>query len=256
MKMSASAQTLLVIPTYNECENLERLIEAVCREQDGIQILVIDDNSPDGTGKIADRLAAQGRVHVIHRSGKLGIGSAHKAGLRYAIEHQFAYVMTMDGDFSHSPADLRPLLERAAFVDAVIGSRYVQGGGFERFGAHRLALTKTVHWLTQVLLQLPYDCTGGLRLYRVAALQRIPWEALRADGHAFLIEVLFHLQQQGGTIHEYPITIHPRRFGKSKVSLAELGRAASILARLWWMRMMLARLDHRARVSQDGGWSG
>ena len=178
-----------------------------------------------------------GEVAVIHRDSKRGIGSAHKAGFQYAMDRGYQYVMTMDADCSHSPEYLRPMRELAASADLVIGSRYVQGGGFDRLGLHRLLLTKTVHWLTTSLLGLPYDCTGGLRLYRVAVLRTIDLRQIPSDGHALLFELVYRITQRGGTIAEYPIVIHPRHAGSSKVSLSELLRAARSLVRLSLRRM-------------------
>ena len=231
--MNATRTTrLLVIPTYNEAGNLERLVEAVHRLGLGLDLLVVDDHSPDGTGALAELLAARLPLAVLHRSGKLGIGSAHKDGLRYAIERGYTHVLTMDADLSHSPAYLGPMLARAAEADVVLGSRYVQGGGFHRFAFHRLLLTKIVHRLTTVLLGLPYDCTGGLRCYRVAALRRLDMAQVPSDGHAFLIEILFALTRLGCAIVEYPIVFQPREQGCSKVSAAELHRSAWALTRL------------------------
>lgn len=244
--MTLTHDTLLIIPTYNEAGNLQRLVEEIQRLQLGVDLLVVDDHSPDGTGALADALAARLPVAVIHRDKKLGIGSAHKAGFQYAMDQGYAYVMTMDADFSHSPDYLRPMRALAASADLVIGSRYVQGGGFDRFGLHRLLLTKTVHWLTQSLLGLPYDCTGGLRLYRVAVLQTLDLGRISSDGHALLFELVYRIKQRGGVIREYPITIQSRREGRSKVSVSELLRAAISLIRL---------ASHHAVAREGGGVS-
>lgn len=230
--MSPLGNTLLVIPTYNEAGNLEGLIHEIQRQQLGLDLLIVDDHSPDGTGELADQLSTRLPVTVIHREKKLGIGSAHRVGLQYAIDRRYAYVMTMDADGSHSPEYLRPMVERATSADVVIGSRYVRGGGFHRFGWHRLLLTRIVHWLTTSLLNLPYDCTGGLRVYRVALLSTVDLHRIPSHGHAFLIELLSQIKQHGGVIHEYPITIQPRSTGRSKVSLGELWRSAMALMRL------------------------
>lgn len=224
-------ETLVVIPTYNERGNLERLIEEICGQPLGVDLLIVDDSSPDGTGALADALSRRFPLTVIHRPGKLGIGSAHKTGLQYAMTHDYAYVITMDADGSHSPGYLQPMLAQGMAADLVIGSRYVPGGGF-RLEWHRRVLTKTVHWLTRTLLGLPYDCTSGLRVYRVEALRPIELRRVSSNGHAFLIELLVALQQHGRRIGEYPMTIQPRREGHSKVSLAELIRAALSLMRL------------------------
>ena len=228
----SARHTLLVIPTYNERGNLQPLVEDIQGRNLGVDFLVVDDHSSDGTGALADALAARLPLAVLHRAGKLGIGSAHKAGLRYAMERGYASVMTMDADFSHSPDYLRPMLQLAPTADLVIGSRYVAGGGFDRFPAHRLLLTKTVHWMTSHVLDLPYDCTGGLRVYRVGMLRRLDMRRVPSDGHAFLIEMAFQIKRQGGVIIEHPIIFRPRQVGTSKVSGAELLRAAASFARL------------------------
>ena len=243
-------RTLIVIPTYNERGNLQPLVEDIQGRGLGVDFLIIDDHSSDGTGAVADELATRLPLTVLHRKGRLGIGSAHKAGLRYAMDQDYEAVMTMDADLSHSPQYLRPMLERLARADVVIGSRYVAGGGFERFGLHRLLLTKTVHRLTQSLLGLPYDCTSGLRAYRVAALRAVDFTATPSDGHAFLIESLFQIQRAGGTMTEYPITIQPRWQGQSKVSFAELLRAAASL-----MRLTVQRFSRRRRGASPA-WVG
>lgn len=238
-----AVQTLLVMPTYNERDNLTPLLEDIHQRAPDLDLLVIDDGSPDGTGNVADELAQHVPLTVIHRARKLGIGNAHKAGLRYAIEHGYSFVMTMDADFSHSPEHLLPMLRDAQHADLVIGSRYVKGGGIDRMAAHRWLLTKAAHWLTTYLLDLPYDCSSGLRLYRVDMVRRVDRRLTPSDGHAFLIEMVFHIKRQGGTIVESPITFRPRRFGSSKVSAAEAVRIAAALIRLSLQRLRSRRPD-------------
>ena len=235
--MPERAGTLLVIPTYNEADNIERLIREVAAQALPLDILVIDDNSPDGTGRLAESLSREIPLKVIHRKGKLGIGSAHKEGFRYALEHGYATTVTMDADFAHSPECLREMFRAAATSDVVVGSRYLDGGGLQGWGLPRLLLTHTAHWLTNHLLAIPYDCTGGFRLYHTRVLDRIHFGEIQSEGYAFLIEMLFHVHQQGFSVTEIPIVISSRRLGKSKISRSEILRAVKLLLRLSLQRM-------------------
>lgn len=232
-----SGKTLLIIPTYNEAENLPSLIREVVREGLSLDILVIDDHSLDGTGRIAEGMKSEAPVTVLHRTGKLGIGSAHKEGFRYAMAHGYRWAVTMDGDFAHSPRYLKRLLEGANFADVVVGSRYIPGGGLAGWSWPRRVLTHTAHWLTTSCLRMPYDCTGGFRLYPVELLRKIELDEIRAEGYAFLIEMLFHVRSRGYTIGEIPIVISTRHRGKSKISRSEILRAVKTLARLSLQRM-------------------
>ena len=234
--MSARAETLVVIPTYNEAENLPQLIREIVQEKLPLDILVIDDRSPDGTGQIAEALKPEAPVAVLHRAGKLGIGSAHKQGFRYAIAHGYRQVLTMDADFAHSPRYLKHLLEASQFADVVVGSRYIPGGGLAGWSWARRILTHTAHWFTTSCLRIPYDCTGGFRLYPAALLKEINLEEIHAEGYAFLIEMLFHIRKKGHTVGEIPIVISTRHHGKSKISRAEILRAVQTLARLSFQR--------------------
>ena len=224
--------TLLVIPTYNEAGNIERLLRQIPADALGLDVLIIDDNSPDGTGVIAETLADELPVRVMHRPAKLGIGSAHKAGFRYAAERGYGRVMTMDADFAHAPADLESMLSCADRADVVIGSRYLSGGGLAGWSPWRRAITHTAHWLTTHVLGLPYDCTGGFRLYDTAVFEDLDLDAIRSDGYAFLIELLFAITRQGFTVHEVPIVITFREHGASKISRIEILRAVKTLMRL------------------------
>ncbi len=245
-RTAPQATTLLVIPTYNERDNIERLVREIQQRELGLDLLIIDDNSPDGTGAVADEFTKQWPVTVIHRKKKLGIGSAHQLGFQYAIEQQYPYVMTMDADFTHSSIYLRPIMEQATSADIVIGSRYAKGGGMSGWGLHRLLVTRTAHWFTTHVLRMPYDCTGGFRLYRTAVLQRVDFRQIRSEGYAFLFELLFHLAQGGWTIREVPIVVNVRSSGKSKISWRDLLRAVQTLHRLSRQR----RLTSRAEASQ------
>ena len=231
--MLEQAPVLLVIPTYNEALNLKRLIEEICAEHLALNILVIDDNSPDGTGRLADSLGqTTPRMSVLHRKGKLGIGSAHKEGFQWAIQRGYERILTMDADFSHSPRYLRSLLEGGSSEDVVIGSRYIQGGGLQGWSMVRRFLTHTAHGLTRSFLGISYDCTGGLRLYPVPVLKQVEFQDIRSDGYAFLIEMLFRLTRNGVNIREIPIVINSRHQGKSKISKREILKAVMTLLRL------------------------
>ena len=234
--MAARAETLVVIPTYNEAENLPRLVREIVQEKLPLDILVIDDHSPDGTGQVAEGLKSEAPLSVLHRPGKLGIGGAHKEGFRYAIRTGYRWVLTMDADFAHSPKYLKQLIEGLDFSDVVVGSRYLPGGGLAGWSWPRRLLTHTAHWLTTTCLRIPYDCTGGFRLYPVSLLKEIDLDEIRADGYAFLIELLFHIRKKGHTVGEVPIVISSRHKGKSKISRAEILRAVRTLLRLSFAR--------------------
>ena len=238
LAVSRLTKTLLIIPTYNEAGNITRLLQEVQAEGlEDVQILIIDDNSPDGTGAIAEALSKHMPLTVIHRAGKLGIGSAHRQGFAYALTQGYGHVMTMDADFSHQPCYLRALLDKARTADVIVGSRYLPGGGLSGWSVTRRVITHTAHWLTTHALGLPQDCTGGLRLYDAAALRAIDFSQIRSEGYAFLIELLFHIRGQGFSIAELPIVINSRHTGESKISRIEILNAVKTLIRLSWHRV-------------------
>lgn len=243
MSTTLTGKTLLVIPTYNEAGNIEQLLRQIPSAELGLDLLVIDDNSPDGTGMIAEVLAEELPVRVMHRPAKLGIGSAHKAGFRHALEHGYGRVMTMDADFAHAPSDLASMLSCADRADVVIGSRYLSGGGLAGWSLWRRAITHTAHWLTTHLLGLPYDCTGGFRLYDTAVFEQVDLDAIRSDGYAFLTELLWIIVRAGFTVHELPIVITFREHGASKISRVEILRAVKML-----LQLSLQRRSRKARA--------
>ncbi len=245
--MADPAKILLVIPTYNEAGNIERLLREILAQGLGLDVLVIDDNSPDGTGAILDRLAGELSLRVIHREGKLGIGSAHERGFDDAREHGYTHVLTMDADFAHDPSYLRDVLAHAGQADVVIGSRYIPGGGLRGWSLIRLVITHTAHWCTTHLLGLPYDCTGGFRLYHLAVFERFDYHEIRSDGYAFLVEMLYHLRRAGCSIHEVPITITSRHSGTSKISRVEILNAVKTL-----LRLSLQRVGRGSRQAPGG----
>lgn len=237
MAHAASGRVTVVLPTYNEAENLPRLVAALRAIDPPPHILVVDDGSPDGTGRLADELA-QGRddLTVIHRTGPRGFGEALTAGFRAALDQGASALVTMDADFSHDPADVPRLLAalRDDAADLVIGSRYVEGGRIRDWPLHRRLLSAAANTFVAVLFSLPArDCTSGFRAYRSAALVHVPWDGLRSPGYSFLVEVLYWALRAGhARLREVPICFTERRLGRSKMGLREIVWGASNLLRL------------------------
>jgi len=228
----------VIIPTYNERENIVALIGEILALPVPFEVFVVDDNSPDGTGQLADAMAARNpHVHVLHRPGKLGLGTAHIAGMRAAIEAGCFRVCTMDADFSHHPRHLPELVESLDKWDIVIGSRYVAGGGTLHCTASRKALSRGANLFARLVLGLPAtDTTAGFRGYRRPVLESAPLDTIRSNGYSFLIEMLFLCAQKGYTVGEIPILFENRQMGSSKISRTEILRALQTVARLGWSR--------------------
>jgi dolichol-phosphate mannosyltransferase len=231
-------RAVLCLPTYNERENLEAMIDALGKALDTAsdRVLVIDDGSPDGTGEIADRLAAEHSwVSVLHREEKEGIGPAYIAGFRWALAEGAELVLEMDCDFSHDPTDVPRLLAAASEADLVLGSRYAPGGGTANWGLLRRIVSRGGCLYAQALLGLRVrDLTGGFKCFRRAALEAIDLDALSAHGYAFQIETTYRIVRTGLTVTEVPITFVERRAGASKMT-------GSIVAEAMW-RVPLLRL--------------
>jgi dolichol-phosphate mannosyltransferase len=230
-------KTLVTIATYNEMENLPRLVEEILAQTPDVDVLVIDDNSPDGTGRWCDeKHAADPRVHCLHREGKLGLGTATIAGMRYAIEHGYDQVLNMDADFSHHPRHLPAMLQRMANgepVDVVIGSRYVPGGGIEGWPLKRHLMSKGVNLYARTLLGLKTkDCSGAFRLYRTELLRKLDFESIVSRGYSFQEEILWRLKKLGARFAETPIVFADRERGQSKINNHEARAAVRILFRL------------------------
>lgn len=237
--MESPFRTLVTIATYNEMENLPRLVEEIEGVAADVDILVVDDNSPDGTGQWCDqRAVTDTRFRVLHRAGKLGLGTAILAGMQYAIDHGYAWVLNMDSDFSHHPRYLPQLLATArqegeAAVDVVIGSRYVPGGGVEGWPWRRKIMSRGVNAYARPLLGLkPRDCSGGFRCYRVELLRRLDFAVIRSRGYSFQEEILWHLKRLGARMVETPIVFADRRQGQSKIHGGEARSALWIILRL------------------------
>ena len=210
----------LVLPTYNEAENIELFLTAVLEQLgDDDRVLVVDDNSPDGTGRLADEFALHDpRVEVLHRPGKAGLGRAYLAGFARALEGGARLVMEMDSDFSHDPHDIPRLIEAAADADLVLGSRYVPGGGVTDWGLLRQALSRGGSWYARKILRVSVrDLTGGFKCFRREVLERLDIADVHADGYGFQIELTYRAVQAGFRVAEVPIVFRDRRAGQSKM---------------------------------------
>jgi len=245
--MSNAEKTLITVATYNEIENLPALVDEIFGVVPRVDLLVIDDNSPDGTGRWCDELAAKDpRAHCLHREGKLGLGTATIAGMRYAVEHGYKYVLNMDADFSHQPKYLPGLIAGmepadGPEVDVMIGSRYIPGGGVEGWPLRRHLMSRGVNCYARWLLGLgPADCSGAFRCYRTSLLARLDFDAIRSRGYSFQEEVLWHLKRLGARFGETPIVFVDRCKGNSKIDSKEAWQALRIILALG-MRNLWAR---------------
>jgi dolichol-phosphate mannosyltransferase len=232
-----TAERLLVtLCTYNEAENLVPLVSALRQIAPAAEILVIDDGSPDGTGRLADELAAADpQVHVIHRPGKLGLGTATLAGFQYALDNGFDYLINLDADFSHPPEVVPKLLEMMTGADVAIGSRYVRGGKIQGWSLARHVMSRLINWYSRLLLWLPVrDASGSFRCYRLAKVRQLHLDLVRARGYAFQEEILYRCRRIGCRFAETPITFENRRRGASKINWREGLVAGWVILGLAW----------------------
>lgn len=233
----------VLLPTFNEAENLPLMVEALRALALPLDVVVVDDDSPDGTGRIADGLA-RGRddLTVVHRTGPRGFGEALTEGFRLALERGATIVVTMDCDFSHDPAEIPHLLERLEEADLVIGSRYTTGGRVRNWPLYRRLLSSTANAFVRALFHLPArDCTSGFRVYRRGVLEAIPWGRLHSTGYSFLVEVLYWAARSREVrVHEAPICFTERRLGQSKMGLGEILWGAANLLKLR-LQLLLGR---------------
>jgi dolichol-phosphate mannosyltransferase len=232
---------LVCIPTYNERDNLEGIVQAVLAADPRTEVLVVDDNSPDGTGDLADTLAArESRVHVLHRAQKEGLGRAYLAAFAWALEGPYAYVLEMDADWSHPPRYLPELLNRAeAGADLVLGSRYVPGGGTVNWGWLRRLISRGGSLYARTVLGLAVrDLTGGFKCFRRRVLESLDLAAVHSTGYAFQIELTYRAVRNGFRVEEMPIVFEDRRVGQSKMSRRIVVEA---LTMVWKLRFTVPR---------------
>jgi dolichol-phosphate mannosyltransferase len=240
----------IVLPTYNEAENLPKLVSALLSLPLNLAVLVVDDHSPDGTGKIADELSIQhpGKMIVLHRSEKQGLRSAYMEGFQKAFELGAEVVVQMDADFSHDPNILPEMARRLAACDVVIGSRYIKGGSLdEHWPAWRKALSAFGNFYARTILASPlHDMTTGFRMWRRETLQSMPLDRIRSNGYIFLVEMAYVAYVMGFRITEVPIHFADRRWGKSKMSLKIQLEAAMRIWDVWWhYRDLRKKHSHR-----------
>ncbi|HEX8318057.1 MAG TPA: polyprenol monophosphomannose synthase [Longimicrobium sp.] len=240
-------RALVIIPTFNESENLPRLVPSVLSRDERLEILVVDDNSPDGTGRLAEEIAAaEPRVHVIHRAGKLGLGTAYIAGFKWGIERKYDILFEMDADFSHDPAHLPQFLEAVQDYDLVLGSRYLHGRvTVVNWPMGRLLLSYFANSYARWVTGLPIaDATGGFKCFRRQVLESIELDRVESNGYAFQIEMSFRAWKKGFRLGEIPIMFVDRDLGESKMSKKIVREA---VWRVWRLRFLAAtgRLESR-----------
>lgn len=228
----------VVIPTFDEAENIDELLLRLAEIPVIKEIIVVDDNSPDGTaGHVIKLSKTYPHIHLIARARKLGLGSAYAAGMQLALAHGAEAVVTMDADFSHDPAALPRLVEGMDQFDLMVGSRYVEGGSIENWGLMRLLLSRTANSLTRILLRIPIrDCTAGFRCYRREVLEKIKPHSIRSHGYSYLEEMIYYVAKAGFRLGEVPINFRERRGGVSKISKTEIFRGIVTLFRLFFLR--------------------
>jgi dolichol-phosphate mannosyltransferase len=236
-------KTLVVVPTYNERENLPPLVEHLLALPVPVDLLVVDDNSPDGTGKLADELAAKHpSIHVLHRMEKSGLGRAYLAGFKWGLEHGYEFVFELDGDFSHNPDDIPMFLEAAKNADLVLGSRYLNGIRVINWPLSRLMLSKSAAKYVQMITGMQItDPTGGYKCFSRRALQAINLQEIHSNGYSFQIEMTHRLWRQGMRVVEVPIVFTDRVHGHSKMSGHIIQEALIMVWRLWFQNGMRRR---------------
>ena len=229
---------LVFFATYNEADNIENLLRCTFEHLPGQELLVVDDDSPDGTGEMLDKFAQTNKqVAVIHRPRKLGLGTAHKLAMQYAIKNQFDILITMDADFSHHPEYLPTLVDLMNDNDFVIGSRYVKGGGLS-YGFFRRTLSITANILARYMLKIPLkECTTSYRGFQVSLLKKINLNLIRSEGYSFFIESIYIIHRLTDKITEFPIFFYDRQSGNSKISKIEIIKSVFCLGKLFYKRI-------------------
>jgi dolichol-phosphate mannosyltransferase len=213
-------QSLIIIPTFNEADNVSKIVPEVLAQDEGFHVLIVDDNSPDGTAmSVKNMKKTQSRIHLIERPSKLGLGTAYVAGFKYALTHGFDFVFEMDADFSHDPKMLLKLLEKIEDYDLIIGSRYVSGVNVVNWPLRRLILSYSANLYTRIITGLPVkDATAGFKCYRRAVLETFDLDSIKSNGYSFQIETNYLAWKHGFRLYEVPIVFTDRREGVSKMS--------------------------------------
>lgn len=239
-------EKLLLIPTYNERENIIRLLISIREEFRESDVLIIDDGSPDGTARAVRRdFEGDPSIYLLERESKQGLGSAYREGLRWGLARSYQCFFTMDADFSHPPSRLKELNQRLVEddTDCVIGSRYVPGGGIENWGWFRRALSISANRVARLLIGLPvYDCTSGFRGYRRRIIEKINLDRVQSEGYVFLVEMVARVLWNGGRVEEVPFTFVDRRVGKSKINRSEIIHGFFRVLQLSLERMLRERV--------------
>jgi dolichol-phosphate mannosyltransferase len=234
----ANPRVLVALATYNEINNLPSLVDAIQSVLPDAELLIVDDNSPDGTGQWCDeRAKTDTRLKCLHRPGKQGLGSATLCAMRCAFDGPYDVLVTMDADWSHDPEYLSALIRAIVDADVALGSRYCSGGKIEGWPLYRRVLSRWMNWLSGVALHLPVrDTSGAFRAYRIEALKKINLDNIRSTGYSYLEEILWHLHYAGTKMVEVPITFRERRAGRSKINASEAVGKVSTLLRLYFFR--------------------
>jgi dolichol-phosphate mannosyltransferase len=242
--LAVHEKAVVIVPTYNERDNITKIVPLILKQDPRIEVLVVDDNSPDGTGQLADEMAAsEPRIHVLHRAAKAGLGKAYLAGFGWALQHDYEYVFEMDADFSHDPAHLPEFLAAIQHADLVLGSRYREGKvTVVNWPISRLLLSYGANIYARFATGLKlWDGTGGFKCFRRKVLEAIPLDEVRSNGYAFQIEMSFRAWKKGFRIAEIPIVFHDRTEGESKMSKGIVREAIWMVWRLryWSVRGLL-----------------
>ena len=250
--MALNEQALVIIPTYNEKENIHSVVQSALSQAPNVDVLVVDDNSPDGTATIVSEMAkADPRVHLMSRPGKLGLGTAYIAGFKWGLPRGYAYLIEMDADFSHDPHEIPNMLKAVQRADLVLGSRYIDGVRVVNWPLSRLFLSKGASYYVRIITGLPvYDPTGGFKCFRRSVLEAIELDEVRSNGYAFQIEMSYKAWMKGFRVREIPITFADRHAGQSKMS-------GHIVREALWMVWSLAfshgfRRKPRSERKTDG----
>lgn len=250
----AKNKVLIMIPTYNERENIRPMLYLIAQEKLDADVLFVDDNSPDGTGHVIEE-EKQDRPYlsVLHRNSKDGVGSAHQAGIAYAYAKGYHLLVTMDSDFSHSPAYIKDLLNAASSADIVVGSRYLQTNSLAEWSVFRKLLTHTGHLLTRTLLGLRYDASNAFRLYNLKTVDQRLFELVKSKSYSFFFESLFLMHKNRVRIEQIPISLPKRTYGRSKMSYKDIYRSLRLLLLLFFRSIFFRKtiFIQRTQVSHE-----